>query len=292
MNIIRKIPGPLLVFLGACSLSFGGLLVKSFEGATLWQILFWRSLFFISVVSIYLSFTYGSKVFKILYVSGIPGVFGGLVLGIGFFSYVYAMYNTTVANANFIIQTQTLFLAVFGYFFLKEKVSKTTIFSIALAMIGILIMVGNSLSPGQLSGNLVAFLMPISFAVLIIVVRKYPKIDMVPLQLVAGVIAMIIGFTVASKISISAHDIFIGFLAGFFQLGFGFILITIGAKSTPSAVVGIIMLTEAILGPMWAWLFINELPSIIVMIGGSIVLLAVLIQFFTAIKRNEEYKKT
>ena len=292
MNIIRKIPGPLLVFLGACSLSFGGLLVKSFEGATLWQILFWRSLFFISVVSIYLSFTYGSKVFKILYVSGIPGVFGGLVLGIGFFSYVYAMYNTTVANANFIIQTQTLFLAVFGYFFLKEKVSKTTIFSIVLAMIGILIMVGNSLSPGQLSGNLVAFLMPLSFAVLIIVVRKYPKIDMVPLQLVAGVIAMIIGFTVAGKISISAHDIFIGFLAGFFQLGFGFILITIGAKSTPSAVVGIIMLTEAILGPMWAWLFINELPSIIVMIGGSIVLLAVLIQFFTAIKRNEEYKKT
>ena len=292
MNFIRKIPGPLLVFLGACSLSFGGLLVKSFEGATLWQILFWRSLFFISVVSIYLSFTYGSKVFKILYVSGIPGVFGGLVLGIGFFSYVYAMYNTTVANANFIIQTQTLFLAVFGYFFLKEKVSKTTIFSIALAMMGILIMVSNSLSPGQLSGNLVAFLMPISFAVLIIVVRKYPKIDMVPLQLVAGVIAMIIGFTVAGKISISAHDIFIGFLAGFFQLGFGFILITIGAKSTPSAVVGIIMLTEAILGPMWAWLFINELPSIIVMIGGSIVLLAVLIQFFTAIKRNEEYKKT
>ena len=292
MNIIRKIPGPLLVFLGACSLSFGGLLVKSFEGATLWQILFWRSLFFISVVSIYLSFTYGSKVFKILYVSGIPGVFGGLVLGIGFFSYVYAMYNTTVANANFIIQTQTLFLAVFGYFFLKEKVSKTTIFSIVLAMIGILIMVGNSLSPGQLSGNLVAFLMPVSFAVLIIVVRKYPKIDMVPLQLVAGVIAMIIGFTVAGKISISAHDIFIGFLAGFFQLGFGFILITIGAKSTPSAVVGIIMLTEAILGPIWAWLFINELPSIIVMIGGSIVLLAVLIQFFTAIKRNEEYKKT
>ena len=143
------------------------------------------------------------------------------------------MYNTTVANANFIIQTQTLFLAVFGYFFLKEKVSKTTIFSIVLAMIGILIMVGNSLSPGQLSGNLVAFLMPISFAVLIIVVRKYPKIDMVPLQLVAGVIAMIIGFTVAGKISISAHDIFIGFLAGFFQLGFGFILITIGAKSTP-----------------------------------------------------------
>ena len=46
MNLISKIPGPLLVFLGACSLSFGGMIVKSFEGSTLWQILFWRSFFF------------------------------------------------------------------------------------------------------------------------------------------------------------------------------------------------------------------------------------------------------
>ena len=286
MNIFEKIPGPILVFFGACSLSFGGLLVKSFEGATLWQILFWRSLFFISIISIYLSVSYKSKVFAKIYDSGVPGLFAGLVLGIGFFSYVFAMYNTTVANANFIIQTQTLFLAIFGYFILKEKVSKLTICSILLAIFGVIIMVGSSLSPGQLSGNLMAFLMPISFAVLIITVRKYPNVDMVPLQLIAGIIAMCIGYVVAGKINISTHDIFIGFLAGFFQLGFGFILITIGAKSTPSAVVGIIMLTEAILGPIWAWIFINEIPSLIVLIGGSIVLFAVLIQFLNSIKNK------
>ena len=286
MNIFEKTPGPILVFFGACSLSFGGLLVKSFEGATLWQILFWRSLFFISIISIYLSVSYKSKVFAKIYDSGVPGLFAGLVLGIGFFSYVFAMYNTTVANANFIIQTQTLFLAIFGYFILKEKVSKLTICSILLAICGVIIMVGSSLSPGQLSGNLMAFLMPISFAVLIITVRKYPNVDMVPLQLIAGIIAMCIGYVVAGKINISTHDIFIGFLAGFFQLGFGFILITIGAKSTPSAVVGIIMLTEAILGPIWAWIFINEIQSLIVLIGGSIVLFAVLIQFLNSIKNK------
>ena len=286
MNIFEKTPGPILVFFGACSLSFGGLLVKSFEGATLWQILFWRSLFFISIISIYLSVSYKSKVFAKIYDSGVPGLFAGLVLGIGFFSYVFAMYNTTVANANFIIQTQTLFLAIFGYFILKEKVSKLTICSILLAICGVIIMVGSSLSPGQLSGNLMAFFMPISFAVLIITVRKYPNVDMVPLQLIAGIIAMCIGYVVAGKINISTHDIFIGFLAGFFQLGFGFILITIGAKSTPSAVVGIIMLTEAILGPIWAWIFINEIPSLIVLIGGSIVLFAVLIQFLNSIKNK------
>ena len=68
MNIIQKIPGPLLVFLGACSLSFGGLIVKSFEGATLWQILFWRSLFFILVVTIFLLISYKKNVFKSFFI--------------------------------------------------------------------------------------------------------------------------------------------------------------------------------------------------------------------------------
>ena len=156
------------------------------------------------------------------------------------------MYNTTVANTNFIIQTQAIFLAIFGYLFLKEKISKLTLTSIILAISGIILMVGNSLSPGQLSGNLVAFVMPCSFAVLIIIVRKYPNVDMVPLQLFAGIVAMLIGYSVSTKINISTNDIFLAFMAGFFQLGLGFILITIGAKKTLSAMVGILMMTEAV----------------------------------------------
>ena len=172
MNIIRKLPGPLLVFLGACSLSFGGLIVKSFEGATLWQILFWRTVFFLLVVSLYLIITYKKQVFKSFYTSGLPGFFGGFVLSFGFCGYVFSMYNTTVANANFIIQTQTIFLAIFGYFFLKEKISTITLASIILSISGIILMVGSSLSGGQMIGNIAAFLMPISFAVLILVVRS------------------------------------------------------------------------------------------------------------------------
>ena len=185
MNLISKIPGPLLVFLGACSLSFGGMIVKSFEGSTLWQILFWRSFFFIIVVTCFLIISYKKKIFDVMIKSGVPGLFGGIILAIGFSSYVFAMYNTTVTNTNFIIQTQTIFLAIFGYLFLKEKISKITLASIILAIAGIIMMVGNSLSPGQMAGNTIAFLMPISFAILILVVRKYPDVVMVPLQLVA-----------------------------------------------------------------------------------------------------------
>ena len=289
MNFISKIPGPVLVFLGAFFLSFGGLIVKSFEGATLWQILFWRQLFFVVLVSIFLLLTYKKKVFIALYESGLPGFFGGIILGCGFSAYVFAMYKTTVANTNFIIQTQAIFLAIFGYLFLKEKISKLTLLSIILAITGIILMVGNSLSPGQLSGNLVAFIMPISFAVLIIIVRKYPNVDMVPLQLFAGIVAMLIGYFVSTKINISTNDILLAFIAGFFQVGLGFVFITIGAKKTLSSMVGILMMTEAVFGPLWAWMFLEETPQFIAFIGGSIIIIAVLIQIFSLF---EKAKKT
>ena len=80
---------------------------------------------------------------------------------------------------------------------------------------------------------------------------------------------------------------FLGFIAGFFQVGLGFIFITIGAKTTPSALVGIIMLTEAVLGPLWAWLFINETPPLVVLIGGTIVFLAVILQFLNLKRVNK-----
>jgi DME family drug/metabolite transporter len=197
------------------------------------------------------------------------------------------MYNTTVANANFIIQTQFIFLAIFGYFFLNERISTITLISIILAFSGIIMLMGDNLTSGQTIGNIVAFVMPLSFAVLILVVRKFPNVDMLPLQLTAGLFAMLIGFFLSPTIFVSSKDIFLGFIAGFFQVGIGFILITIGARNTPSAIVGILMLTEAVLGPMWAWLFLNEKPPIVVIFGGSVIILAVFIQFYSMLSKEK-----
>jgi drug/metabolite transporter (DMT)-like permease len=288
MNLITKLPGPFLIFLGAFSLSFGGLIVKSFEGATLWQILFWRSLFFSLTVLTFLLMSYKKKTFKAFKDSGIPGFFGGIILSFGFCGYVFAMYNTTVANTNFIISLQILFLAMFGYFFLKEKISAITLSSIILAMTGVLLMVGNSLTPGELLGNLAAFTMPITFAVLIMIVRKFPTVDMVPAQFVAGICSCLIGYLLSSKIMISPHDIFLGFVAGCFQVGLGFIFITTGARTTPSAMVGVIMLSESVLGPIWAFLFVSERPSSFGLIGGAIILFAVLIQFYSLLVKSKK----
>ena len=283
MSILKKLPGPLLVFLGAVCLSFGGLIIKSFEGANLWQILFWRQFFFSVVVATYLLFTYKKNFFKSFYNSGIPGFIGGLILGIGFAAYIFSMYTTTVANTNFIITTETIFLAAFGYFFLKEKINLITFISIILGMSGVLIILGSSLSiqsSEQFLGNIVAFIMPISFAVLVIIIRKYPKVDMVPAQFTAGIFAAIIGFLIAGQLSISIHDLFLALLAGFFQIGFGFILITVGSQTTPAAIVGVLMLTESVFGPLWAWLFIKEVSPTAVLIGGAIIVFSILFQSF------------
>jgi drug/metabolite transporter (DMT)-like permease len=283
MSILEKLPGPLLVFLGAVCLSFGGLIVKSFEGANLWQILFWRQFFFSITVALYLLFTYKKNFFKSFYNSGIPGFIGGLILGIGFAAYIFSMYTTTVANTNFIITTETIFLAAFGYFLLKEKINLITFISIILGMSGVLIILGSSLSiqsSEQFLGNIVAFIMPISFAVLVIIIRKHPNVDMVPAQFTAGIFAAIIGFFIAGNLSISPHDLFLALMAGFFQIGFGFILITVGSQTTPAAIVGVLMLTESVFGPLWAWLFIKEVPPTAVLIGGAIIVFSILFQSF------------
>jgi len=288
LTFINKIPGSILVLLGAIFLSFGGIIVKSFEGANLWQILFWRQFFFIIIVTIYLLVVYKKNFLNTFYKSGLPGLIAGVFLGVGFASYVFAMYHTTVANTLFIITTETIFLAFFGYIFLKEKINFITFISILLGMSGVLLIVGSSLSiqtSEQFFGNIIAFIMPISFAVLVIIVRKYPGVDMVPAQFIAGVVAAFIGYLVAGKLLVSPHDLFLGFLAGTFQIGFGFILITIGSQTTAAAVVGVMMLTEAVLGPIWAWLFINEIPPMSVIIGGGIIIFAILFEFLLSKKK-------
>ncbi len=287
MISIYKIPGYILLLFGAFFLSWGGLLIREWEGGDIWQILFWRAFFFSITLSFFLYFTYKNKTLFIIKKSGIPGVIGGVAMAIGFTAYVFAMSETTVANVLFIISTQTIWLALFGYFFLKEKISFKTFLSIILAMIGISVMIGGSLSTGSLHGNLVALFVPINFAFLVILIRKNSNLDLIPALFYGGLIITIVAFFMTETILISAHNLLVGFLLGTFQHAFGFICIVIAARSTPAVVVGLLMLTETLLGPFWVWIFLNEIPPSSVFIGGSIIILAVV--FKTLEQRYSRY---
>ena len=121
MQFLYKIPGYILLLFGGFCLSWGGFIVRSFQEANVWQILFLRSFFFIIALSLFLTLTYKNKVIKIIKDSGVPGILGGFVMSFSFVAFIIAMNNTTVANVVFIISTQTMFLAIFGFFYLKRK---------------------------------------------------------------------------------------------------------------------------------------------------------------------------
>ena len=280
MKFIYKLPGYILLLFGGFCLSWGGFILRSFQTTDAWEILLLRSFFFFFGVSLFLILIYKKKTINVIKESGFSGFLGGLVMSLSFVAFVFAMMNTTVANVVFIISTQTMFLAIFGYFFLREKVSLIGFISIFLAMIGISIMIGDSIFSGTLFGNLVALAIPINFTILVMIVRKNNNLDMVPAIWHASVLSIIYGLVMTDSFNFSNHDVFMGFLLGVPQLAFGFICITIGSRTTKSVTIGLLMLTETLFAPFWVWVFLSEIPPLSVFIGGAIIILAILAKSF------------
>ncbi len=121
MNIIYKIPGYILCLLGGFFLSWGGLIIRSFETNDIWQILLIRSFFFIIALIIFLFLTYKKNTLEIIKKSGFPALIAGLFLSLSFVAYIVAMSKTTVANVVFIISTQTIFFGNIRFFISKRK---------------------------------------------------------------------------------------------------------------------------------------------------------------------------
>ena len=153
MQFLYKIPGYILLLFGGFCLSWEVLLLDHFKKQCLANIIF-KIIFFYNCTYFIFNLLIKINTIKIIKDAGFQAVLGGFVMSFSFVAFIIAMNNTTVANVVFIISTQTMFLAIFGFFYLKEKVSLIGSSSIFLAMSGILIMVGDSISTGSLFGNI------------------------------------------------------------------------------------------------------------------------------------------
>ena len=286
MKFIYKIPGYILLLFGGFCLSWGGFIVRSFETSNPWEILLLRSFFFFFGITTFLVLIYKKRAFETIKNAGLPGFTGGFVMSFSFISFVFAMMNTSVANVVFIISTQTMFLAILGFFYLKEKVSLIGLLSIILAMTGIVVMIGDSITSGTLFGNMVALVIPISFSILVMIVRKNSNLDLVPAIWYASIFSFFYAFIMVENFTFSNNDILMGFLLGVPQLSFGFICITIGSRTTRSVTIGLLMLTETVFAPFWVWLFLNEIPPLSVFIGGAIIIFAIIVK---SLDRSKPY---
>ena len=275
-----------IIFLGVFLVSFGGLTVKSFETENPWQILFWRQFFFSITIFIFLLTKYKKDIFKVLIKSSIVSLIMGCGLFFGFVGFVYSMLNTSVANVNFINTTQVIFLTIFSFIFLKEKINLITLISIIIAFIGIVIIFLNSLYVGDLKGNLIALAIPLCFAGVVIFVKKFPNCDLTLSGIIGSLFVMIYALFASEYIMISKHDLLLSVVAGIFQTGLPFILLIIASKYISSSIIGLVMLLEALMGPAWAFIFINDIPSINVFIGGLFILCGVTLKLYMSIYKN------
>jgi drug/metabolite transporter (DMT)-like permease len=192
-------------------------------------------------------------------------------------SFIAALNHTSVARVLFLMAIAPVLAALLARVFLGEPITRRAVVAMALALGGVALMLG---APGQgsLAGDGLSLLAALAFAVMIVITRWRHDVSMAPATCLAQVFLVVAFAPFAHPGAIDGAAV--GWLAalGIGQIGLGFALLTVGARLIPAAQVGLITLLEVVLGPLWVWLALDERPSSLTLVGGAIVIAAIVIQ--------------
>ena len=270
--------GVLLIALAGIIWSTMGLGVRSIDHATSFQILFYRSLGIVPALFAFIAIRSGGHPLKAIGGVGVPGIFGALCLVIAFTGSITAMLETSMANAFFLFSLSPLFAGLLARVFLGERLRLATWLSMLAAFCGVIVMVVDGISAGKLFGNLAAICSALGMAAFTFSIRWEKDADSLPSVFLAGVFATIttgVAATVAGQgVVISTHDAGIALALGALVLSGGMILFTLGSRHVPAGEAGLLSLLEVVLGPLWVLLVFGETASFYTLIGGAILLLA------------------
>lgn len=273
--LTNRAKGALLVTGAAVCWSSGGILLRLVEEASGLAMVFWRSLAMAVTVGLWLLLRYRRDVLAAVRAVGLAGCFSGLLLAGAFIGYVLAIKTTAVANVMLIMAASPLVAAALAWVALGERLTLRTLLAIAVAVVGIAIMVGDGLGSGHHFGNLMALLVAFCFGSNVVLLRRYRHLDMVPVMLVAGLISASLSVPFANAFSVPLRDVAILTAMGIFQLALGLFLFIRGTPHLAAAELGLLGLLETVLAPLWVWIGIGERPSPTAIVGGALVLGAV-----------------
>ena len=274
--------GRWVVILSGVVMSISGPLVRMLEAASAWQFLSYRSIAVVVVVGLILLHRHGRGLPAVLRAGGVSTLIGGVFLAGAFTSIVFSLLATTIANALFIFSTAPLITALLGWVFLGEHPSRITWLAILVAIIGVLVMVGEGIAEGDLFGDLTALSAAICFALYSVVIRRGRAQEMAPsvfyAAVLAGGIAALAALWTGQGLTVSTWDIGVSFTYGGVGIGGGLLLYTVGSKYVPAAELNLLSLGEVVLSPIWVWLAFAEVPSTPTLIGGAILIVALATQ--------------
>ena len=256
--------------------SLMGLGLRQIESASVWQILFWRSVGMIPVLLGFMWWTSKGRPLTALRAVGPAGIIGGLGLVLAFSGAIYAFQTTTVANTVFLFAASPFVAAVLGWLALREPVYARTWIAIAIAVFGMYLMVSDGLETGAITGNLAALASAAGFGIFSVALRWGRVGDTMPVAFLGSVFSTIFagGILVlgAEPVLATPHDMGVAFAIGFVVVAMGMVLFTLGSRVVPAAELTLLSLVEVLLGPIWVWLALGETASRNTLIGGAVLL--------------------
>ncbi len=271
---VRSRRGLLLVAAAAITWSTGGLVARLLDDPEPWRIIFWRSIFAFLFLAGYVTARERRHPVKVFTTMGRAGLLLGLCFAGASISFVVALGMTSVANTLVILSTSPLFAALLGRVLLGDPIHSRTWVAILATMGGVGLMVGESAGDSSLTGNLVAFIVPLAFALATVIIRLQRHLDMAPALVISPLLALTVAAPLVSSFQVSGPDLALLIFFGCVQLGTGMVLFAVGARHTPPAQAALVSLLETVLGPFWVWLVLDERPGFAALLGGGVVLAA------------------
>ena len=294
-NEIQRFAIPIVLFAGVLW-SFGPYVVRQIDDAASvpWQYLFTRGTVIFLILNCYLFFTEGIQFYKNYLRIGLSGLLGGIGLGTAMITFIWSITNTSAAITLLCLAAMPFITALLGFLFLKEQISFGVWMSIVVASVGVAIMAFGSVSLGSFTGLLFGLASAVGFSIFSVTLRWKKNTPKFTTVAIAGLFCVVVSLFILNSndlniISTSKNESLFALHGTLVCLGL--ILYSIGSKFIPAADLTLLSLTEVVGGIFWVWLpilGINEIPSANTIIGGFLILMAIL-YYSLLIKQNRRF---
>ena len=270
---------------GIVVLSPDALLVRLIE-TDVWTLLFWRGLLSALALGVFLVARHRSATPEILRAIGRLDVVAALLMAATAVLFVIAIRLTTVANTLVIFATMPLFAAGLGRVFLREAVPRQTWIAVATVLAGIAVIFAGSLGGGNPVGDLSAIGAAFSFAGALVICRRTRAVDMAPTVALSGLILAVVAAPLATPLAVDARSLAYLLVLGALVVPISFVLLVTAPRYLPAPDVALVMLLEAVLGPLWVWLVLAEVPARETFLGGAVILGTLILLAVHGVRHN------
>ncbi len=280
--------GWFIVALSAVAWSTAGF-VNRLVDEDVWTILFWRGVFSGLAIAILTIVQYRGRTMPAYVTLGWPGLLLAFTCAIGMITFVGSLMLTTVADVYVIYATVPFVTAGVAWLILRERASASVLIASTAAIAGVAVTLSGAVFGGSLLGQFVAFLMTLSMALMTVILRWKRDVAMVPALGLSAWIAAFISVWFCDPLDISGFNLLMLALFGVTQSALGLTLFGMGSRMVPAAEATLLTALDVPLAPLWVWLAFNEVPSVATLIGGVIVLAAVVGHMLWEIRRSPAY---